>query len=149
MLQKNPGLTAAQIEQILENTALPLPPGCRNVRVPVSGRGHWWSFRWTDIANISLFNRTICWNASPAGHGLAQADAALAATPLFPEEARRPPQQQRTSHNDFVSQFEPVAGGFLPTMNLACKTRNNPGVLSVRLKVARLQWIAVQLVYFV
>src|SRR4029453_290106 len=33
MLQKNPGLTAAQIEQILENTALPLPPGCRNIRV--------------------------------------------------------------------------------------------------------------------
>jgi subtilisin family serine protease len=82
MLQKNPGLTAAQIEQILENTALPLPPGCRNVRVPVSSPGHWWSFRFTDIANIVLFNATVCWNASPAGHGLAQADAALAATPL-------------------------------------------------------------------
>jgi subtilisin family serine protease len=82
MLQKNPGLTAAQIEQILENTALPLPPGCRNVRVPVFGPGHWTSFRWLDLANISLFNITICWNASPAGHGLAQADAALAATPL-------------------------------------------------------------------
>jgi subtilisin family serine protease len=80
MLQKNPGLTAAQIEQILENTALPLPPGCRNVRVPQVGPEHWASFRWLD--NISLFNRTICWNASPAGHGLAQADAALAATPL-------------------------------------------------------------------
>ena len=82
MLQKNPGLTAAQIEQILENTALPLPPGCRNVRVPQFGPGHWTSFRWLDFANISLFNITICWNASPAGHGLAQADAALAATPL-------------------------------------------------------------------
>src|SRR4030095_10316560 len=62
MLQKNPGLTAAQIEQILENTALPLPPGCRNVRVAQSGSGHWWSFRWTDIAKISLFNKTVCWN---------------------------------------------------------------------------------------
>src|SRR6266536_58906 len=82
MLQKNPGLTAAQIEEILENTALPLPPGCRNVRVPVSGPGHWWSFSWTDIANIVLFDATVCWNASPAGHGLVQADAALAATPL-------------------------------------------------------------------
>ncbi len=82
MLQKNPGLTAPQIEQILENTALPLPPGCRNVRVPQFGPGHWTSFRWLDFANISLFNITICWNASPAGHGLAQADAALAATPL-------------------------------------------------------------------
>jgi subtilisin family serine protease len=81
MLQKNPGLTAAQIEQILENTALPLPPGCRNVRVAESS-GHWWSFSWTDIANIVLFDATVCWNASPAGHGLAQADAALAATPL-------------------------------------------------------------------
>ena len=30
MLQKNPGLTAAQIEEILENTAFPLPPGCRS-----------------------------------------------------------------------------------------------------------------------
>ena len=29
MLQKNPGLTAAQIEEILENTAFPLPPDCR------------------------------------------------------------------------------------------------------------------------
>jgi subtilisin family serine protease len=81
ILQKNPGLTAAQIEQILENTALPLPPGCRNVRVAESS-GHWWGFRWTDIANISLFNRTVCWDASAAGHGLVQADAALAATPL-------------------------------------------------------------------
>ena len=82
MLQKNPGLTAAQIEQILENTALPLPPGCRNIRVAESGPGHPWSFRFLDLVNISLFNATVCWNASPAGHGLVQADAALAATPL-------------------------------------------------------------------
>jgi hypothetical protein len=82
MLQKNPGLTAAQIEQILENTALPLPPGCRNIRVAESGPGRRWSFRFLDLVNISLFNATVCWNASPAGHGLAQADAALAATPL-------------------------------------------------------------------
>ena len=82
MLQKNPGLTAAQIEQILENTALPLPPGCRNIRVAESGPGHRWSFRFLDLVNISLFDATVCWNASPAGHGLVQADAALAATPL-------------------------------------------------------------------
>jgi subtilisin family serine protease len=82
MLQKNPGLTAAEIEQILENTALSLPPGCRNVRVAESGPGHRWSFRFLDLVNISLFNATVCWNASPAGHGLVQADAALAATPL-------------------------------------------------------------------
>jgi subtilisin family serine protease len=82
MLQKNPGLTAPQIEEILENTAFPLPPGCRNVTLPGLGPGHWFSFRWTDLANVFLFDAVICWDASPAGHGLVQADAALAATPL-------------------------------------------------------------------
>jgi subtilisin family serine protease len=82
MLQKNPGLTAAQIEEILENTALPLPAGCRDVIVDALGPGHWLSFRWTDFANILFFNITACWDASQAGHGLVQADAALAATPL-------------------------------------------------------------------
>ena len=82
MLQKNPGLTAPQIEEILENTALPLPPGCRNVIVPGLGPGHWLSFRWKDFANLFLFDVVVCWDASPAGHGLVQADAALAATPL-------------------------------------------------------------------
>jgi Subtilase family len=82
MLQKNPGLTTAQIEQILENTALPLSPGCRNVRFGVLGPGHWVSWRWIDFVNVSFFNFVFCWNASPTGHGLAQADAALAATPL-------------------------------------------------------------------
>jgi subtilisin family serine protease len=82
MLQKNPGLTAAQIEEILENTALPLPAGCRDAIVDALGPGHWLSFRWTDFANVVFFNVTICWDASQAGHGLVQADAALAATPL-------------------------------------------------------------------
>ena len=83
MLQKNPGLTAAQIEEILENTAFPLPPGCRsNIMFPLLGPGHWWSFRWTHIANIVFINVAVCWNEAAAGHGLVQADAALAATPL-------------------------------------------------------------------
>jgi subtilisin family serine protease len=82
MLQKHPGLTAPQIEEILENTALPLPPGCRNVNVPGLGPGHWLSFRWKDFANLFLVDAVVCWDASPAGHGLVQADAALAATPL-------------------------------------------------------------------
>jgi subtilisin family serine protease len=83
MLQKNPGLTAPQIEQILENTAFPLPPGCRtNIMLPVLDPGHWASFRWADLANVSFFSAVVCWDASPAGHGLVQADAALAATPL-------------------------------------------------------------------
>jgi subtilisin family serine protease len=81
MLQKNPGLTAAQIEQILENTAFPLPPGCRNLRFPGLDPGHYGSFRWIDFANFFFFNAVVCWNTSAAGHGLAQADAALAATP--------------------------------------------------------------------
>jgi subtilisin family serine protease len=83
MLQKNPGLTAAQIEEILENTALPLSPGCRNVRFPNPPcPGHWWSFRWRDFVNVSVFDVVFCWNEAAAGHGLVQADAALAATPL-------------------------------------------------------------------
>jgi subtilisin family serine protease len=82
MLQKNPGLTAPQIEAILESTAFPLPPDCRNVVVVGLGPGHWPSFRWVDVANIFFFNAVFCWNEAAAGHGLVQADAALAATPL-------------------------------------------------------------------
>jgi subtilisin family serine protease len=82
MLQKNPGLTAAQIEEILESTAFPLPPGCRNTRFAALGPGHWPSWRWIDLVNVFVVNATVCWDASPAGHGLVQADAALAATPL-------------------------------------------------------------------
>jgi subtilisin family serine protease len=82
MLQKNPGLTAAQIEEILENTAFPLPPGCRNTRFAALGPGHWPSWRWIDLVNVFVLDAVVCWNASPTGHGLVQADAALAATPL-------------------------------------------------------------------
>jgi subtilisin family serine protease len=83
MLQKNPGLTAAQIEEILEDTALSLPPGCRNVRFANPPcPGHWFSFRWADFTNVSVFDAVFCWNEAAAGHGLVQADAALAATPL-------------------------------------------------------------------
>jgi subtilisin family serine protease len=83
MLQKNPGLTAAQIEEILENTALPLPPGCRDTRFATFSPGHWPSIRWIDLVRgLFAFDVTVCWDASPAGHGLVQADAALAATPL-------------------------------------------------------------------
>jgi subtilisin family serine protease len=82
MLQKNPRLTAAEIEEILENTALPLPPDCRDIIAGVVGPGHWPSFRWSDYINLVLFGATVCWDASPTGHGLVQADAALAATPL-------------------------------------------------------------------
>jgi subtilisin family serine protease len=82
MLQKNPGLTAAQIEEILENTAFPLPPGCRNTRFATFSPGHWPSIRFIDLVRgLFAFDVTVCWDASPTGHGLVQADAALAATP--------------------------------------------------------------------
>jgi hypothetical protein len=32
--------------------------------------------------NVFLFDADFCWNEAAAGHGLVQADAALAATPL-------------------------------------------------------------------
>jgi subtilisin family serine protease len=63
MKQKNPSLNQPQIESILETTAVPLPPGCRNVVDPNHGP------------------TTFCWAIDAAGAGLATADAALAAVP--------------------------------------------------------------------
>jgi subtilisin family serine protease len=80
MLQKNPHLTQAQIAAILESTALPLPPGCRDVIFPGLGPGNPPTF--SDHSNGFLFPFTVCWGANATGHGLVQADAALAATPL-------------------------------------------------------------------
>lgn len=59
VLQKNPSLSAAQVESILETSATPLPAGCRTV--PLEGQ--------------------VCWGADATGAGLLNADAALAATP--------------------------------------------------------------------
>jgi subtilisin family serine protease len=61
MLQKDSTLQQAQVEYILENTAIALPPGCRNVVDPNVGR------------------TTFCWGPDAAGAGLSTADAALAA----------------------------------------------------------------------
>jgi hypothetical protein len=63
MAQKNPALTAAQAEAILESSAVPLPPDCRNILDP-------------DIGPTQ-----VCWGADATGAGLATADTALAATP--------------------------------------------------------------------
>ncbi|MEN6537639.1 MAG: S8 family serine peptidase [Bryobacteraceae bacterium] len=60
MAQKNPALTAAQAETILESTATPLAPGCRNVIDPNTGT-----------------YTNICWGADATGAGLTTADAAL------------------------------------------------------------------------
>jgi subtilisin family serine protease len=63
MAQKDPALTAAQAEAILEATAIPLPPGSRTIRNPNGS---------TSI---------VSWLANATGAGLATADAALAGTP--------------------------------------------------------------------
>jgi subtilisin family serine protease len=63
MAQKFPALTAAQAETILQNTALPLPAGSRSV---------------TTIAGQL---ETVSWGDDASGSGLADAAAAVAATP--------------------------------------------------------------------
>jgi subtilisin family serine protease len=63
MVQKNPTLTAADVESILTGAAISLAPGCRTVYNPDGTNGN------------------ICWGANATGSGLITADAALAATP--------------------------------------------------------------------
>ena len=77
---KNPGLFQAQIETILRSTALPLPPGCRDVVFASNESGE--RPTWEDHDHVSFFNGSVCWEANATGAGLLQADAALAATPL-------------------------------------------------------------------
>ena len=67
MLQKNPSLTAGQIESILESSALPLGPGTRQVWDPFNASG----------PNFY----PISWGANATGSGVLQADTAIAATP--------------------------------------------------------------------
>lgn len=66
MAQKNPALTAAEAESILESSAIYLGPGSRTVYEPW---GTW---------------ETYSWGADATGWGLVVADAALAATPNSP-----------------------------------------------------------------
>ncbi len=63
MMQKNPDLDQGDVEAILENSAIPLPPGCRSVSDPYG------------------VSTDICWEADATGAGLTTADAALAAVP--------------------------------------------------------------------
>jgi hypothetical protein len=63
MAQKYPALTAGLAEQILESTAIVLPPGCRSVLSP-SG------------PPVS-----VCWGADATGAGLLDAAAALTGGP--------------------------------------------------------------------
>ena len=64
MAEKNPSLTQAQAESILESTALPMSAGCSNVINPSSGQ----------IVEI-------CWGANATGEGFLQTDGAVSATP--------------------------------------------------------------------
>ena len=64
MLQKNSSLTATQVEGILENSAIPLPPGDRDVFDIITGK----------VVNFS-------WGSDATGAGLANAVTALADTP--------------------------------------------------------------------
>jgi subtilisin family serine protease len=63
MAQKNPALNATEAETALEQSTIPLPPGCRNVN---DGSGR--------IVNV-------CWGADAAGSGLVNAPAAIALIP--------------------------------------------------------------------
>ncbi|MFO7171685.1 MAG: S8 family serine peptidase [Bacillota bacterium] len=63
MAQKKPDLTPAEAEAILEQAAIPLPPGCRTVATPAGTL------------------ETLCWDERATGHGLITAPAALDLTP--------------------------------------------------------------------
>lgn len=63
MVQKQPALTAGDAESILEDSAIPLDPGCRLVYNPDGTQ------------------TPYCWGADATGAGLATADAALNAIP--------------------------------------------------------------------
>jgi subtilisin family serine protease len=64
MLQKNPSLTQAQAESILENNAVPIGAGCRDV-IPLPG----------------LAAAETCWGSNATGNGLLNSAAAVGATP--------------------------------------------------------------------
>jgi subtilisin family serine protease len=63
MAQKKPDLTAGAAEAILEGSAIELPSGCR------------------DVPNPDGSTTEVCWEANATGAGLANAAAALTATP--------------------------------------------------------------------
>jgi subtilisin family serine protease len=62
MAQKNPSLTASQAEAILEQTAISIPAGSRNIFDPSRG------------------SHTVSWGSDATGAGLATANAALGTT---------------------------------------------------------------------
>lgn len=71
MLEKNPALTAAEVEAILKGTALPMPDTASRM---VYDFDHWAEISW-DILCLDEFP------CDPVGAGLVQADAAVEAVP--------------------------------------------------------------------
>jgi len=65
MLEKNPNLTQAEVEEILESTALPIPEGSMTI-YDISPTPGWY---------------TYSWGANATGSGLIQAKAAVQAVP--------------------------------------------------------------------
>jgi hypothetical protein len=65
MLEKNPNLTQAEVEGILERTALPIPEGSMTI-YDISPTPGWY---------------TYSWGANATGSGLIQAKAAVQAVP--------------------------------------------------------------------
>lgn len=63
MMQKDPALTQSDVETKLEQSAIPMPPGCRTVNDP------------------SLGPTEFCWDTDATGAGLATADGALGLVP--------------------------------------------------------------------
>lgn len=63
MLQKNPALDAAMVEEIMQDAAIEMLPGC------------------ADLAQPSGAVVETCWGADATGHGLITAEAAIGLTP--------------------------------------------------------------------
>ena len=63
MLQKNPALTQAQAEAILQSSAIPLGAGCRDV-----------------LPTVGATPVEVCWGASATGEGLLNAEEAVGQT---------------------------------------------------------------------
>lgn len=72
MMQKDGTLVQADVELILETTAITLPAGCRDVLTP-----------------FGPAPETFCWENDATGHGLATADAALAAIGGSPSSGKK------------------------------------------------------------
>jgi subtilisin family serine protease len=81
MLEKNPTLTQAEIESILESTAMPMPPDCHEIWFGFIAHGGRYPTLRNNFHNTFIDVITNCWENNANGAGLIDAAAALAATP--------------------------------------------------------------------